>query len=72
MKLNWFIPIALLIPLRLNATDAAVGVRMTAVGLQRQRRYRTSTAILLSIVRQGAEGTTRRTSRPLRGLRARG
>jgi hypothetical protein len=25
MKLNWFIPIALLIPLRLNATDAAVG-----------------------------------------------
>ena len=25
MKLRWFIPIALLIPLRLGATDAAVG-----------------------------------------------
>jgi len=27
MKLRWFIPIALLIPLRLCATDAAVGGR---------------------------------------------
>ena len=25
MKVRWFIPIALLIPLRLSATDAAVG-----------------------------------------------
>ena len=31
MKLNWFIPIALLIPLRLNATDAAVGARVATI-----------------------------------------
>jgi hypothetical protein len=31
MKLNWFIPIALLIPLRLSATDAAVGARVATV-----------------------------------------
>ena len=31
MKLNWFIPIALLIPLRLCATDAAVGARVATI-----------------------------------------
>ncbi len=31
MKLIWFIPIALLIPLRLSATDAAVGARVATV-----------------------------------------
>ena len=31
MKLSWFIPIALPIPLRLSATDAAVGARVTTV-----------------------------------------
>jgi hypothetical protein len=31
MKLNWFIPIALLIPLRLNATDTAVGARVATI-----------------------------------------
>jgi type IV secretory pathway VirB9-like protein len=31
MKLRWFIPIALLIPLRLSATDAAVGARVATI-----------------------------------------
>jgi len=31
MKLSWFIPIALLIPLRLSATDAAVGARVATI-----------------------------------------
>ena len=31
MKLNWFIPIALLIPLRLCATDAVVGARVATI-----------------------------------------
>jgi len=31
MKLRWFIPIALLIPLRLGATDAAVGARVATI-----------------------------------------
>ena len=31
MKLNWFIPIALLIPLRLSATDASVGARVATI-----------------------------------------
>ena len=31
MKVRWFIPIALLIPLRLSATDAAVGARVATV-----------------------------------------
>ena len=31
MKLRWFIPIALLIPLRLCATDAAVGARVATI-----------------------------------------
>jgi hypothetical protein len=31
MKLRWFIPIALLIPLRLSATDAAVGARAATI-----------------------------------------
>jgi hypothetical protein len=31
MKLIWFIPIALLIPLRLSATDAAVGARVATI-----------------------------------------
>ena len=31
MKLNWFIPIALLIPLRLSATDAAFGARVATI-----------------------------------------
>ena len=31
MKLRWFIPIALLIPLRLSATDATVGARVATV-----------------------------------------
>jgi hypothetical protein len=31
MKVRWFIPIALLIPLRLSATDAAVGARVATI-----------------------------------------
>jgi hypothetical protein len=31
MKLNWFIPIALLIPLRLCATDAVIGARVATI-----------------------------------------
>jgi hypothetical protein len=31
MRLSWFIPIALLIPLRLSATDAAVGARVATI-----------------------------------------
>ncbi len=31
MKLRWLIPIALLIPLRLSATDAAVGARVATI-----------------------------------------
>jgi hypothetical protein len=31
MKLRWFIPIAILIPLRLSATDAAVGARVATI-----------------------------------------
>ena len=31
MKVHWFIPIALLIPLRLSATDVAVGARVTTI-----------------------------------------
>jgi hypothetical protein len=31
MKFGWFIPIALLIPLRLSATDAAVGARVASI-----------------------------------------
>ena len=31
MKLSWFIPIALLIPLRLSSTDAAVGARVATI-----------------------------------------
>jgi hypothetical protein len=31
MKLRWFIPIALLIPLRLSATDATVGARVATI-----------------------------------------
>ncbi len=31
MKLSWFIPIALLIPLRLSATDATVGARVATI-----------------------------------------
>jgi hypothetical protein len=31
VKLNWFIPIALLIPLRLSAADAAVGARVATI-----------------------------------------
>ena len=31
MKFRWIIPIALLIPLRLSATDAAVGARVATI-----------------------------------------
>jgi len=31
MKVRWFIPIALLIPLRLSATDAAIGARVATI-----------------------------------------
>ena len=31
MKLSWFVLIALLIPLRLSATDAAVGARVATI-----------------------------------------
>jgi hypothetical protein len=36
MKLPWFIPIALLIPLRLSATDATVGARVATVTINPQ------------------------------------
>jgi len=37
MKLNWFIPIALLIPLRLSATDASVGGRAAILRISSAR-----------------------------------
>ena len=37
MKLRWIIPIAVLIPLRISATDTPVGARVATITINPQR-----------------------------------
>ena len=39
MKLRWFIPIALLIPLRLSAADTPVGARVATITINPRRDH---------------------------------